>query len=107
MTTRPGARDALTLGDPRRQSPASSGTVVRRRRLGRLGDRPPRIRPARWRLSKQSLFVARTTGGPFVETATSVLADLFIMFLAAKVAGEIFERLRQPAVIGELLVGVI
>jgi Kef-type K+ transport system membrane component KefB len=42
-----------------------------------------------------------------VETATSVLADIFIMFLAAKVAGEIFERLRQPAVIGELLVGVI
>lgn len=42
-----------------------------------------------------------------METATSVLADIFIMFLAAKVAGEIFERLRQPAVIGELLVGVI
>jgi Kef-type K+ transport system membrane component KefB len=42
-----------------------------------------------------------------VETATSVLADIFIMFLAAKIAGELFERLRQPAVIGELLVGVI
>ena len=42
-----------------------------------------------------------------MDTATSVLADLFSMFPAAKVAGEIFERLRQPAVIGELLVGVI
>ncbi|HZO27994.1 MAG TPA: cation:proton antiporter [Chloroflexota bacterium] len=42
-----------------------------------------------------------------METATTVLADIFLMFLAAKVAGELFERLRQPAVIGELLAGVI
>jgi Kef-type K+ transport system membrane component KefB len=42
-----------------------------------------------------------------VESATAVLADIFIMFLAAKVAGELFERIRQPAVIGELLVGVV
>ena len=31
-----------------------------------------------------------------METATAVLADIFIMFLAAKVAGELFERIRQP-----------
>jgi Kef-type K+ transport system membrane component KefB len=43
----------------------------------------------------------------FVETATAVLTDVFVMFLIAKVAGEIFERLRQPAVIGELLAGMI
>jgi Kef-type K+ transport system membrane component KefB len=41
-----------------------------------------------------------------MHTATAVLADIFIMFLAAKVAGELFERIKQPAVIGELLVGV-
>jgi Na+:H+ antiporter len=41
-----------------------------------------------------------------VETATAVLADVFVMFVAAKIVGEIFERLKQPAVIGELLVGV-
>ncbi|MFN0072267.1 MAG: cation:proton antiporter [Chloroflexota bacterium] len=41
-----------------------------------------------------------------MEIATAVLSDLFIMFVAAKIVGEIFERLRQPAVIGELLVGV-
>lgn len=35
------------------------------------------------------------------------LALLFIVFVAAKVAGEIFERLRQPAVIGELLAGIL
>jgi Kef-type K+ transport system membrane component KefB len=40
-------------------------------------------------------------------TASAVLVDIFIMFLAAKVAGELFERLKQPAVIGELLVGVV
>ncbi len=42
-----------------------------------------------------------------MATTATVLADIFIMFLAAKLAGELFERLKQPAVIGELLVGVI
>ncbi len=41
-----------------------------------------------------------------MEIATAMLTDLFIMFLMAKVAGEIFERLHQPAVIGELLIGI-
>lgn len=36
-----------------------------------------------------------------------VLAQLFVLFVAAKLAGEVFERLRQPAVIGELLVGMV
>lgn len=34
------------------------------------------------------------------------LLNLFVVFVAAKVAGEVFERLRQPAVIGELVAGV-
>ncbi len=42
-----------------------------------------------------------------METATAVLADIFLMLLAARVAGELFERIGQPAVIGELLVGMI
>jgi Kef-type K+ transport system membrane component KefB len=42
-----------------------------------------------------------------METAKVALVDIFIMFLAAKVAGELFERARQPAVIGELLVGIL
>jgi len=37
----------------------------------------------------------------------SVLLDLFILFAAAKIAGELFEAIRQPAVVGELLAGVI
>ena len=41
-----------------------------------------------------------------MATTGAILADIFIMFLAAKLAGELFERLKQPAVIGELLVGV-
>ncbi len=32
---------------------------------------------------------------------------LFVMFVAAKVAAEIFERLKQPAVAGEILAGVV
>jgi Kef-type K+ transport system membrane component KefB len=37
----------------------------------------------------------------------SVLLDLFILFAAAKIAGELFEAVRQPAVVGELLAGVV
>jgi Kef-type K+ transport system membrane component KefB len=36
-----------------------------------------------------------------------ILAELALMFVAAKLAGAAFERLRQPAVIGELAVGVV
>src|SRR5215211_6166000 len=38
---------------------------------------------------------------------TGLLRDLFLIFLAAKLAAEVFERLHQPPVIGELLVGVL
>ena len=41
-----------------------------------------------------------------MDIAARVLTDLFIMFLAAKAAGALFERLGQPSVIGELLAGV-
>jgi Kef-type K+ transport system membrane component KefB len=37
----------------------------------------------------------------------SVLVDLFVLFAAAKVAGELFEAARQPAVVGELLAGIL
>ncbi|MCC7367165.1 MAG: cation:proton antiporter [Chloroflexi bacterium] len=42
-----------------------------------------------------------------MHVAAAVLADLFLMFLAAKAIGALFERLGQPAVIGELLAGVV
>src|SRR5215212_7420392 len=38
---------------------------------------------------------------------SSVLLALFVMLAAAKIMAEIFERLRQPAVVGEILAGVI
>jgi Kef-type K+ transport system membrane component KefB len=41
-----------------------------------------------------------------VESA-SVLLALFVMLAAAKLMAEIFERLRQPAVVGEILAGVV
>ena len=37
----------------------------------------------------------------------TLLLDLFAIFLAAKVIGEIFERLKLPAVLGEILAGVV
>jgi Kef-type K+ transport system membrane component KefB len=39
--------------------------------------------------------------------ATTVLAHICLMFVAARLAGEVCERLGQPAVIGELLVGIL
>lgn len=37
----------------------------------------------------------------------SVLVDLFVLFAVAKVLGEIFEHFRQPAVVGELIGGIL
>lgn len=37
----------------------------------------------------------------------SILANLFILFVAARVVGALFMRLKQPAVIGELLAGIL
>ena len=42
-----------------------------------------------------------------VEGPTKVLLTLFVMLAAAKLLAEIFERLRQPSVVGEILAGVI
>lgn len=42
-----------------------------------------------------------------MEHLTRILFELFAIFLAAKLAGEIFERLHQPAVIGEILAGIL
>lgn len=38
---------------------------------------------------------------------TRVLLTLFIMLVAAKLLAELFERLRQPPVVGEIIAGVI
>jgi Kef-type K+ transport system membrane component KefB len=41
-----------------------------------------------------------------MEKITEILFDLFIIFAAAKVAGELFARIKQPAIVGEVLVGI-
>jgi Kef-type K+ transport system membrane component KefB len=38
---------------------------------------------------------------------SSVLIEIFVLFAAAKILGEVFEHLGQPAVLGELLGGVL
>ena len=38
---------------------------------------------------------------------SAILLHLFIMLAAAKLMAEVFERLRQPAVVGEILAGVL
>jgi Na+:H+ antiporter len=41
------------------------------------------------------------------DAIPTVLAALAFAIVCAKLAGELFERLRQPAVLGELLVGIV
>ncbi|HET8944444.1 MAG TPA: cation:proton antiporter [Dehalococcoidia bacterium] len=41
-----------------------------------------------------------------MEEITEILFDLFIIFALAKVAGEVFTRIHQPAIVAEVLVGV-
>jgi len=45
--------------------------------------------------------------GAAIGEETKVLLTLFIMLLSAKLMAELFERLRQPAVAGEILAGVL
>ncbi|MDQ3665357.1 MAG: cation:proton antiporter [Acidobacteriota bacterium] len=49
-----------------------------------------------------NIFFAASIG-----PTTEILLALFLMLLAAKLAAEVFERLHQPAVVGEILAGVI
>lgn len=42
-----------------------------------------------------------------MEHTTKILFDLLIILAAAKIMGELFERLKQPVVIGEILAGVL
>ena len=44
---------------------------------------------------------------PTVEPVELIIIQLFIIFLLAKIAAEIFEWMSQPAIIGELLVGIM
>ena len=60
------------------------------------------------------LHVARVSAAGEGATATdahgldpAVLIGIAIMLVVAKLGGEIFERLRQPAVLGELIAGIL
>jgi len=46
-------------------------------------------------------------GADHSQTVARVLLALILILLGAKLGGEVFERLRQPAVLGELLVGML
>lgn len=45
--------------------------------------------------------------GKNLENITKILFDLLLMFASAKIMGELFERIKQPAVIGEILAGIL
>lgn len=47
------------------------------------------------------------TGAEHIDPVTPVLLWLIIILLSAKIGGEIFNRIKQPPVLGELIAGVI
>ncbi len=58
-------------------------------------------------LSDPLSFAAAAGGGSHGSDFGDALFSLFILFLAAKIGEEIFRRINQPGVIGELLGGFI
>jgi Kef-type K+ transport system membrane component KefB len=42
-----------------------------------------------------------------VPTTANILLDLLVVFAAAKLFGEVFERLKLPAVVGEIIAGIV
>lgn len=42
-----------------------------------------------------------------MSSTSHMLFDLLVVFVAAKALGELFERLHQPAVVGELIAGIV
>ena len=42
-----------------------------------------------------------------MPTTANILLDLLVVFAAAKLFGEVFERLKLPAVVGEIIAGII
>ena len=48
-----------------------------------------------------------SAGAGHEDPVTPVLLAITVILASAKLGGEIFERLRQPAVLGELIIGVI
>src|SRR5687767_3795777 len=47
------------------------------------------------------------TLGASITDHSGVLLALFVMLAAAKILAEVFERLKQPAVVGEIIAGVV
>ena len=42
-----------------------------------------------------------------MQAAATIIIDLFIIFVAAKLAGVVFTLIKQPPVVGELLAGIL
>ena len=51
-------------------------------------------------------LAAATAARPLDEIAAQVFLDIAIIVIAARLAGMLFQRFRQPAVVGEILAGI-
>ena len=72
---------------------------------------PHRLKAERQTIFKRFSVEKEMIGALGLALATpggdQLLFTIFVMFVAAKLAAEIFERLKQPAVAGEILAGVV
>ena len=55
----------------------------------------------------QAVWAAGAEGGEAHGLDPWVLAGIAVILIAAKLGGELFERLKQPAVLGELIIGIV
>ena len=58
-------------------------------------------------LATPLVIIAGENGSPGHTTVSGVFFFLVVLLLAAKLGGELFERLNQPSVLGELLFGIL
>src|SRR5437667_1544084 len=113
----PAARAARTRHPPARVRPGVSPPPV-----SLDANRPMRYEPRTMRLPRLSRplllpvvlatvlaalvpHLARAAGDPHGVDMLPILEALVLMLIGAKLGGDLFERIGQPAVLGELLAG--
>ena len=71
------------------------------------GISPPGKGLLKWAKNRFYSAIMPTVFAAAAVDHTNVLLALFVMLAAAKIMAELFERLKQPAVVGEILAGVV
>ena len=93
-------------GSPRQDARGAAENGTARGARGRRPHAGPKGEQVH-SLSLLGITGAASIGSDDGHNVTALLVTLLVLFAAAKVGAEIFERLKQPAVVGEILAGVL